>query len=98
MSNIKRMIRRVDVTEVLYKMLTVSKDESEKECIARIWEQIKGIPVEDIVPVVHGHWIKDGKRMVYQCSVCQTGLQDIGYGYNFCPECGAKMDQEDNHD
>ena len=48
MSNIKRMIRRADVTEVLYAMLTAAKDESEKEYIARVWQQIKEIPVFDI--------------------------------------------------
>ena len=48
MSNIKRMIRRADVTEVLHAMLTAAKDESEKEYIARVWQQIKEIPVVDI--------------------------------------------------
>lgn len=48
MSNIIRMIRRADVTEVLLAMLTAAKDESEKECIARVWQQIRKIPVVDI--------------------------------------------------
>lgn len=47
----------------------------------------------DAAPVKHGHWIKDGKRMVYQCSKCHGSFQEIGYGFNFCPECGTKMDE-----
>ena len=59
MSNIKRMIRRADVTEVLHAMLTAAKDEREKEHIARVWQQIKEIPVVDIE---HGA-VMDGEKV-----------------------------------
>lgn len=41
----------------------------------------------------HGHWIKDRERLIYQCSVCGAGFQNIGYGYDYCPECRARMDE-----
>ena len=44
-------------------------------------------------PVRHGRWVK-GKYPLYSCSECGAIYQFIGYGYNYCPECGAKMDRE----
>ena len=35
-----------------------------------------------------GKWIKDS---VYRCSMCEHSYQDTGYGFNFCPNCGADM-------
>ena len=42
----------------------------------------------DSVPVVHGHWAVESGRVC--CSVC--GEQSLEY--NFCPYCGARMDEE----
>ena len=96
MSNIKRMIRRSDLMEVLDAVLRVSKDESEKECIARLWEQIKGIPVEDIAPVVHGKWIRLANGR-HECSICHINAPSFMDGKEnksyYCPLCGAKMDE-----
>ena len=46
-----------------------------------------------------GKWIKDRlsstcgwSYSVYRCSVCDSCYQDIGYGWNFCPNCGARME------
>lgn len=61
---------------------------------------ISSIPAADVAPVVHGRWIYIGKYGKYECSVCHgidTDCSDY-YGshivteQNFCPECGAKMD------
>lgn len=37
----------------------------------------------------HGHWEKI--TGYYRCSECNQAFPDIGYGFNFCPECGADM-------
>lgn len=58
---------------------------------------ISNAPAIDAVPVVHGRWIARnplirepfGKN--YDCSVC--GVNNIQY--NFCPNCGARMNLED---
>ena len=66
-------------------------------------EGFKNAPTVDAVPVVHGRWINEG---VYgeghsQCSIrCSNPLCNfhyIGYldDYNYCPNCGAKMDGKD---
>ncbi len=53
----------------------------------------------DVAPVVHGKWVMkqrgcSGKRSgaVKVCSVC--GWENA-CRYNFCPSCGAKMNEED---
>ena len=59
--------------------------------------QIRGmlvdIPSADVAPVRHGRWaetVTDGFLFV-SCSACgfKTGRID----YNYCPNCGAKMDE-----
>ena len=57
-----------------------------------ILTEIEFAPTVDAVEVVHGQWIK--KKLVmcepyYLCSVC-CKLHD--QDYNFCNNCGAKMD------
>ncbi len=61
---------------------------------------IRGIPAADVVPVVHGRWIDNGAsgyKWSFICSRC--GYVD-GYPftdrYNFCPDCGARMDGDSN--
>ena len=57
--------------------------------------QARYIESLDAVPVVHARWIH-GHDLFY-CSLCgcEIGTRD---DYNYCPNCGAKMDlKEDNH-
>lgn len=55
------------------------------------WNAIKDA---DVVEVKHGRWIKD-KYGVRRCSVCEDCYQDVGYGWNYCPNCGADMRSEE---
>lgn len=49
------------------------------------------IPAADVVPVVHGRKIDDeGIGFFYLCSLCGGCLP---YGANYCPNCGARMDE-----
>ena len=50
----------------------------------------------------HGEWIADrlvttsgGTYGVKRCSLCEAYFQDVGYGFNYCPNCGAKMEVSD---
>lgn len=45
-----------------------------------------------------GRWVLDrlvttsgGTYGVRRCSECEAYYQDIGYGWNYCPNCGARM-------
>ena len=60
---------------------------------------IKSAPAADVVPAVHGQWVKHTRMhgFVY-CAVCkdvyldEEWLRDGKWGY--CPNCGARMDGE----
>ena len=49
-------------------------------------------PTADVQPVRHGRWENAGRRLVVRCSCCQ---KNGNAGWNYCPNCGAKMDGED---
>ena len=61
---------------------------------------IEDIPAADVAPVVHGTWEKTPTYGVLMCSACSDcyiyeNFLD-GKKWNFCPECGAKMDGGDD--
>ena len=56
--------------------------------------ELDNFNVVDAVPVVHGHWeiaIGYDPRRVVECSVCNRMNFEPS---NYCPYCGAKMDEE----
>lgn len=62
---------------------------------------IDAIPAADVAQVVHGRWeyIQQTLNTLSQlrCSFCGWWSLDpsIDGAYNYCPNCGAKMRQED---
>ena len=49
----------------------------------------------DVAPVMHGQWIEQEKYtfgVMYDCSICDNRILDNGHSWNYCPNCGAKMD------
>lgn len=63
---------------------------------------IDDIPASDVQEVKHGEWISNdlgGYKWSFYCSLC--GFVD-GYPlndrFNFCPQCGAKMEVPCYHD
>ena len=63
-------------------------------------EAIRKIQAADVVPVRHGKWLPttkwwQGGSAWKQCSEC--GILHLGKS-NFCPNCGAKMDLEEQHE
>lgn len=60
------------------------------------------IPTADVKPVVHGHWTWEEGVFVYgidrdalgsyRCTACGNCSPHIT---NYCPICGARMDDED---
>ena len=60
---------------------------------------IEDMPAADVVPVVHGHWIEQDKYtfgVMYDCSICGSRILDNGHSWNYCPNCGAKMDEKED--
>lgn len=62
------------------------------------------IPAADVAPVVHGRWeiklLNDYQKYSVTCSICGwVGIDnydsyDDPSDFNYCPNCGAKMDLE----
>ena len=53
---------------------------------------IENAPTIDAVPVVHGRWKAEFEYEDFlhaDCSVCGKRSE---YMYNYCPNCGAKME------
>ena len=79
-------------------------DVSASEVINDFEEVIDAVPTADVVPVKHGHWISlDDYFEDAECSECGDALvigdcsfNDFCECYNYCPNCGAKMDGGDN--
>lgn len=63
--------------------------------VTKLKTAIRRLPSADAAPVRHGRWIDDAGAQ--KCSVCGTSFSDLHPLYeeaNYCPNCGAKMDEE----
>ena len=58
-----------------------------------IMAEVHYMPAADVVEVRHGRWIKH--EGYDECELCHAKTI---YGGNYCPECGTRMDKEDEHD
>ena len=56
------------------------------------------IPAADVAPVVHGRWVPTKAPFMNECKDCSVcGYRTVwGHRYNYCPNCGAKMDGGDS--
>lgn len=74
-----------------------------------LYDEIQALPAADVAPVVHGRWTTP--RAIIECSKCGFGMFPDGYFFefgecvhanesqyrpNFCPNCGVKLDLEDD--
>ena len=69
-----------------------------------VFTAIHDAPTIDAVPVVHGRWeiklLNDYQKYSVTCSICGwVGIDnydsyDDPSDFNYCPNCGAKMDLE----
>lgn len=51
---------------------------------------------EDVSPVVHGTWLLRhiGHGHYWECSICHATPIYVTNNTNYCPNCGAKMDDD----
>lgn len=63
-------------------------------------EAILKIQPADVVPVVHGRWISKnphGYEWTFVCSNCDyVDGYPFNDRHNYCPNCGAKMDEKED--
>ena len=60
---------------------------------------INELPALDVAPVVHAWWILKhvGVGHYWECSACRTNpCIYVTENTKFCPNCGARMDGEEN--
>ena len=55
-------------------------------------DMIEDALIADVAPVVHGRWVEYQIPPIICCSNCDwaTGIEEKNFQY--CPNCGAKMD------
>ena len=98
MANEKRLI---DANAVLQWLIDVT---DRKEWLVSqynadwIFGMIDSQPTVDAVEVVHGRWIDTPHAYGFVSPRCSVCLQFSKYHekFNFCPNCGAKMDGDGN--
>ena len=56
---------------------------------------IDSISGADVAPVVYGEWRTVVKNQICQCTCCLYE-ENINNTYNYCPNCGARMDGVSN--
>lgn len=63
-----------------------------------LYDEIQALPTDDAAPVVHAKWIESEIFDIgfWICSNCSFVSEAIAAPklYNYCPNCGAKMDLE----
>lgn len=77
------------------------QDEGRK--LIDIYDAVRILPAADVVPVVRGKWTRlDMHKGIEQfwCSICRSECYVptcMGEPmYEFCPNCGARMDGDEN--
>lgn len=82
--------------------LEVEADPEEIQAITKgmalYGEYIKSIHAADVEERKHGKWLDvttlDNEFICWVCSECRHGADFVYEPYNFCPNCGAKMESE----
>ncbi len=107
----KEYIERADVMPALEDYYEpIDPDQPMTLTLEQIAEVIENMPAADVVEVRHGRWIEDERTYPGPglknnlCSVCgeiagswKEGLEP-GRKWAYCPNCGARMGKEDEHE
>ena len=56
------------------------------------YDPIEIAPIIEAEPRKHGRWIDRGKDMCIRWKCSECGRKDT-HIYNYCPDCGARMDE-----
>ena len=94
-----KYVKLSDVEEMLEKAHVISDGEYGGYCTEDV--KLLLLPIADYAPVVHGHWEERGRY--YKCSNCGDSIASLvemehcaGRKWDYCPCCGAKMDDEES--
>ena len=96
----KEYIKRAAVETMLENAQIITDGEYCGYCTEDV--RLNSIPAANGAEVRHGRWIlerePDGTPYCFHCSVCDNDFHHIGImtATDYCPNCGARMDEEDN--
>lgn len=98
-------IKREDAVNLIFEQFhmyfevpCLPRDEAIQRQVCAVRDKINQLPAADVATVQHGTWIKqDGYT---ECSECEywynsSESEDSGDRSLYCPNCGAKMDLEE---
>lgn len=106
------MSKYIELKKALQRFEEIKKSRTllkEAVYLDRVMTVLETIPAADVAPVVHGRWkgwitpafygLDDfgdpiyRDAIFYRCSICgrKSAIKE-----NFCPNCGAKLDLEDD--
>lgn len=76
------------------------RDKGIYDACAHLGAFVELMTAADVAPVIHARWVSGPTGL--RCSNCRTPLnrhtaKEMVLGSNYCPNCGAKMDMEDEH-
>ena len=97
----KEYIKRAAVETMLENAQIITDGEYCGYCTEDV--RLNSIPAANVAEVRHGRWIlerePDGTPYCFHCSVCDNDFHHIGImtATDYCPNCGARMDKEDNY-
>ena len=60
------------------------------------YEALQTIPSADVAPARHGYWVKEKRDVLihWHCSACKECYYLDTPNAEYCPHCGAKMDEK----
>lgn len=87
------MARFIDAENVKAYIFGQFVDRIRHDILDAVVDGVDDIESEDLEPVIHAGWIEqyDAGGKFYMCSNC---VQSTNYKENYCPNCGAKMDEK----
>lgn len=85
-------MRLIDADELINLIVNESRTWEDEYGISDVLKNIADFPT--VGPIKHGHWVYAGQGWagegIYKCSICGHHTPDNA---NYCPCCGAKMDE-----
>lgn len=91
-----RLINEDDVLRIVERVTNEAVEKNQRKYLIqpRIIAEIAGLPTIEAEPVKHGRWMYP-----FYCSECGFApYYSSDLTYNYCPNCGARMDLKEDKD
>lgn len=97
-------IEREAAIDAIMKVYVRTAGYKARERVFEAKEAVHRLPVADVAPVAHGRWVHSRYENcseqfeLVKCSQCNHEAYAMAFyvrGGNYCPNCGARMDEEE---